>query len=365
MKNKFLYPNFILNKYNGELKEKIANASLNLARKLENLDINSLNISDYNKRYFSSYLVNLKGTLQRYTYLLLLCIKESSVSLDKFVFLDYGGGSGILSLLAKELKIGTVIYNDIYDVSCQDALILAKTIANEADYYIHGDIDKVVKELNLNNLQCNAVVSYDVIEHIYNLESFFENLDLVMAKQGKIVMQSTANSLNPIISRNRIKLQKYREYNDRIAQYGHKERDSLKSYFSLRQEIIKSYNNQLEETQINLLAQKTRGLIKKDIITCVDTYIKTGELPRELDHLSNTCDPYTGNWAEHLIKPQYFEKLLNKLNFELTILAGYYSPNHNRILVNFIKNYLNFMIRILQQKNLIISSSYIIYGIKK
>ncbi|MBA7485996.1 hypothetical protein ES707_21548 [subsurface metagenome] len=59
-------------------------------------------------------------------------------------FLDYGSGSGMLYLLAKQLGIGTVVYNDIYDVSCHDAKIIAKSIGNEADYYVQGNIDDVI-----------------------------------------------------------------------------------------------------------------------------------------------------------------------------------------------------------------------------
>ena len=37
------------------------------------------------------------------------------------VLIDYAGGVGDLSLLAKELGIGTVIYNDISDELAKDA----------------------------------------------------------------------------------------------------------------------------------------------------------------------------------------------------------------------------------------------------
>ena len=61
-------------------------------------------------------LANLTSNLQLYSYILELALNQPDVSINEFTFLDYGSGSGILCLLAKELGIGTVVYNDIYDV---------------------------------------------------------------------------------------------------------------------------------------------------------------------------------------------------------------------------------------------------------
>lgn len=109
--------------------------------KLEAIEIESLGISDYNKKYFGYLLKNLRSNLQKYAYILVWSITKMDIPLNKFVFLDYGGGSGMLSLLAKECNIGTVIYNDIYHISARDAESIGKSIGNQADYYIPGDID--------------------------------------------------------------------------------------------------------------------------------------------------------------------------------------------------------------------------------
>jgi hypothetical protein len=115
-----------LPKDRGLLIESINSAAERLFSKLVSFDVNSLGISDYNKHYFGDKLANLISNLQLNAYLLSWSLAKSDLPLDRFVFVDYGGGSGMLSLLAKELSIGTVIYNDIYDVSCHDARIIAK-----------------------------------------------------------------------------------------------------------------------------------------------------------------------------------------------------------------------------------------------
>lgn len=69
----------------------------------------------------------------------------------------------MLSLLAKECKIGTVIYNDIYDVSARDAEIIGKAIGDQADYYIPGDVNDVIDFLKEKSIKCNTIANYDVI----------------------------------------------------------------------------------------------------------------------------------------------------------------------------------------------------------
>ena len=141
----------------------INSAANSLYNKLKYLNVNSLEISDYNKRYLGNYLKNIPRTLQLFSYILSWSVVSNNVPLKEFVFIDYGGGSGILSLLAKEFGIGTVIYNDIYDVSCKDAMVIGESVEKEADYYVEGDIDDLFRFLSKNFISCNAIASHDEV----------------------------------------------------------------------------------------------------------------------------------------------------------------------------------------------------------
>lgn len=132
---------------NRKLLDEIELAAKNLFYKLYYLEIKSLNISDYMANYFGKSISNLKGTLQRYCFLLTLCLRNYENSLEDFVFIEYGGGSGIFSLLAKEIGIGTVLYNDVYKISCYDAKEIAKSIGNIADEYLLGEIQDIISYL--------------------------------------------------------------------------------------------------------------------------------------------------------------------------------------------------------------------------
>ena len=71
--------------------KKVNEAANRLYYKLEKLDVQGLDISDYNKRYFGSLVKDLKSNLQKYTCILVWSITKADTPLNIFVFLDYGG----------------------------------------------------------------------------------------------------------------------------------------------------------------------------------------------------------------------------------------------------------------------------------
>jgi hypothetical protein len=100
---KFIYPRARVPE-NGALLAKVEKAAGSLYDKLRALDVASLPISDYNKKYLNERLSNLQKSLQIYAYILTWSIGLSGLPEGDIVFCDYGGGTGIMSLLAVELK---------------------------------------------------------------------------------------------------------------------------------------------------------------------------------------------------------------------------------------------------------------------
>lgn len=313
---------------NDELISSIDLASSRLHKKLVSLDISSLNISDYNKKYLKTHLDKLQISLEISSYILAWALHKSKIPLKNFVILEYGAGTGIISLLAKELGL-KVIYNDIYEVSCKDAKIISDQIGNMIDHFVKGDIDDVIKYLQSNNLQCNSIVSSDVIEHIYDVDSFFHKVCLLSNNLNTVVMVTAANPFHPLIRKKLVHIQSDLEFKDRKYEFGHKERDTLRAYSTIRREIIKDYlyGKKIESTnkEIEKLVISTRGMIKKDIQKCVQNFAEKKILPKKDQFPSNTCDPYTGNWAEHLMNPFYLKKILEDENFETFVLNGFMS----------------------------------------
>ena len=337
-----------------------------LYNKLSRLDTSSLDISDYNKKYFGSKLKNLIYSLQFSSYLVSWSITGSNFPYDELLFMEYGAGSGITCLLAKELGM-KVIYNDIYDVSVRDARIIAKAIGNEADNYLEGDIDKVIDFFKLKKINCNAIVSSDVIEHIYDVPVFLRKIPLLSNGPLSVVLCSGANPFHPYVKRKLMKFQKRIEFHDRQKEYGHKERDTLKAYRSVRKEIIKEYllrsNIALKENEVLQLVNNTRGMIDVDIRKTIEHYLHTSQIPAPLAHPTNTCDPYTGNWAEHLMNPYELAKILAEYGFTTSVLAGFYGN-----LASFTKRHIGRILDIIIHSKLIgkhslrLTPFYTVYG---
>jgi len=330
-----------------------------LHQKLLNLKLGQLGISEYNKRYLGKRIKNPLWSLQLYTHILSLALQGQNKPLRETTLIDYGGGSGMLSLLAKETGIGTVIYNDIYDVSCSDIERTSKALDIHIDGIVCGDIDELVDHVSENGISVDTMASYDVIEHIYDIEGYLRRLSALSKPPTRFVFGSGANIKNPYLSRQIAKIHSNCEFKDREAEWGSKKRDDLRSYLSLRKDIVRKYKPSLSDQEVEHVAQATRGLIAADIEKCVDEYAETGKITYTPDHPSNTCDPNTGNWAEHLIDADWLKRILEQEGFRTEILSGYYPSTGSR-LRRTAKHALNIGIRLLGSSSLPIAPCYII-----
>ena len=350
---------------NKELLEEIDSASKSLFRKLKTTRLDQLDVSSYSKRYFGNYLADLTYTLQLYSHILSVALAYPEMPLSRFALLDYGGGCGMLSLLARESGVGTVVYNDLYGSTCRDAEVIGQKLGNPADAYIQGDIDEVVRFLQSHGLGCSAVASHDVIEHIYDVESFIRQLPLLSNGPMSVTMTSGANIRNLRIRRMLMAKQVDIEYHDKDKRSPTIISDCVKSYLSMRREIIinhaRSMNREMAESEIEALARCTRGLIKADICKAVDVYLEKRVLPKQLRHPTNTCDPDNGNWCEQLLDHSYLKRLLSDAGFRVKILSGYYGRGTNPVKRR-VKKLLNIGIRVLGGQGIRLAPFFTLYG---
>lgn len=341
------------------LTTQITIAQNRLYHKLSGLDLREMGISDYMQRYLGTYFANLKGVLQLYGRLLYLALRDSPVPLENFTLVDYGGGSGLISLLAMEAGVGTVVYNDIYDVCCHDAGRISVALGLPIAHIVCGDVDELAQYLEESQIQVNAIVSSDVLEHIYDLKHHFAVLSRLKGDL-RIVYATSANGANPLIARRLRKKHVEAEYTDREKQWGHKERDTLEAYFSARKRIISAYAPELKPEEVEYLSRSTRGLRQDDIRKCVDEYRRTGGISYQISDPTNTCDPYTGNWCEHLIEFHWLRQMVQKAGFSAKILPGYYTIGGS-ILKRVLKAGFNVIIRLLGRKGVFMAPYYILF----
>ena len=158
------------------MRKELKNASIRLSEKLSRIDLACSGNSKVNQRSLDRQRQGMQHSFGIYARLLDMSLGSNQAALDRTVIVDYGGGSGTMSMMAKELGIGTVVYADVYDGSCADAGRLGELLGLPIDHTVCGDIDELISYLSSNSICVNAVVSYDVIEHIYDVESHFEKL---------------------------------------------------------------------------------------------------------------------------------------------------------------------------------------------
>lgn len=95
---------------------------------------------------------------------------------EEITLIDYGGGSGFLSMLAKQAGIGRVIYIDLNPDSVDTIRILKELVNTGPDIILHGDSDTLADWCSANKVKPQLLIATDLIEHVYDLSAFFANL---------------------------------------------------------------------------------------------------------------------------------------------------------------------------------------------
>jgi 2-polyprenyl-3-methyl-5-hydroxy-6-metoxy-1,4-benzoquinol methylase len=187
----------------------LSEASERLRKKLLGLDTPSVGLSDYSRRYLEGTLVNDVSKPNLYAYLLFLGFRNAEeVVPSARAVMDYRGGNGLLSLLAREAGVGTVVYTDLEAASTSDARRLASALELEADHYVAGDLDDVLRFVRSANIDVKVMCSYDVIEHVHDIDAFLRSVPEISDGRLQIVFRSGANGANPRIRRNLLTLQR-------------------------------------------------------------------------------------------------------------------------------------------------------------
>jgi hypothetical protein len=330
----------------------ISNALGSFHLKLKSLNIKSLDISDYNRSSLLKYKEDFNFYISNYSQLLHKAFENLNAPADKSTFVDYGGGCGILSYLAKEAGFKTVIYNDINRKSTSDAEIISKEMGIYIDHFITGDAEDFVRRMELLNISPDIICGFDVVEHIYNLERWISTMSRL--PNPRFILMTGANPKNPVIKRRLKKLQLKSEYQGCENNVRFDDMFLNTSFLEEREKILKVGFPQLKESELAFLANETRGLIKDDIVKVAHEYLEKGEINYVFDHPTNTCDPYTGSWTERLIDLKRLKTFCENSNMAIEIKNSYYCYSDKRIL-NLVKYFVNQMIKVLGPHNLFFS----------
>ncbi len=303
--------------------QQLDDAAGRLAGKIAATDLTKLPLSEYGRENVADFQRKADETIKKYVHILAwLLFPESAKRPEMFV--DYGGGHGLLGGLAKEAGFPNVIYNDIFSGCADDARSLARHLGCEADLYVVGDIHAVAAALKSNPPVSGAIASINVIEHIYDMDEFLKVSAGLARGPMTMVLSTSANPLNPIVARRH-----YRQHNEWEFTDGPHESsypmDTLRAFRDVRRDIIKEAAPQLSMQDVEELTLRTRGMHKADIQKAVKQFQTTKQLPPVPKHPTNTCDPLTGSWQERLLDIGDMRATLGGCGFDVRVMGGYYA----------------------------------------
>ena len=316
--------------YTDDLGIAINHAANELYKKLCSLDVDRLGMPDGCLAYFKgSHFKRLFFSIETSAQLLYKCISLSGKNRSELTVMDYGAGVGTLYTLAKLVGCGKVIYNDHLNDWKESARLIASGIGIEVDEYIVGDIDDTLHHLEEKNIRIDIITSRNVIEHIYKLDYFFS---AIAKKQPQAIVFSstTANHCNPA---SRFKHWRLHNRVDRLY------------YLEKRKSIISKQLTELDEKTSHQLALKTRGLALRELEDVLRIYQKNGVLVRNDATGSNTCDPETGVWAEHMLSFAQYRKIIQDAGFIVQFEAGNWDTHYGNPLLNLMGKSFNLFIQ--------------------
>lgn len=311
------------------LAEHIGQKAAELYQALRGIDADQLNMPHYCREYFkSSHTTRLFFSVETSAHLLYRSLKMNDQKPEECIFMDYGAGVGTLFLLASMIGCKMVIYNDHLEDWKISAQEIASAVGVPIDRYIVGDIRECLEELEREKIECNIIASRNVIEHIYKLDVFYALLHAY--QPGALVFSSTtANYANP------------------GARLKHRiwHRKWEKIYQNQRREIAEQLLPSTAADQLDKVAEATRGLGQDDLKQAISRFAANGELPDPAVHGTNTCEPVSGTWAEHIISFNAYRKLIRRDQYELQFKPGFWDTHYSRKLKNMVSAMLNTVIR--------------------
>lgn len=307
-----------------------------LADQLHAIDYTLLPISDYNKEY----LKRQEKAYLYYTRICGHCLATSFTTLlhpDRaFTLVDYGGGTGLLSMMAKKIGVERVIYIDLNPQSVETVKVMKEQTGLGPDVILEGDSDTLAAWCAEQKIKPDLLIGLDVIEHVYNLEKFFADLTGIN-KQMEMKFTTASNPLNV---RKKRKLQKL------MAEY-EKGGNASPNYYELRKEYLAQVNPGYSPEELEKVATATRGLTFDDI----HKILYQGRMSREQAEALpcfkdpyNTCDPRNGNWMERILPLKEYEDLLKSCQYSLELGNGFYNADRKNPLTSLATKLINYFI---------------------
>ncbi|MCR5193773.1 MAG: methyltransferase domain-containing protein [Bacteroidales bacterium] len=285
------------------------NSIKNFVNRLASIDTAASSMTDYCRVSLNRTLNAAEYYVEIYHNSLEKCLELASLSPEEMTIVDYGGGHGLLSAYAKSLGFGRVVYVDINPEAVRMAEQLFEMIGLRPDDIITGDVPQLIEWCHTSGVTPNALVSIDVIEHIYVLDDFFGAIHS-LSPQMKMVFTTASTPYNSRVVRNLHKAMQADELGT----------TTRKGFWQKRRDYIQTVWDDMSERELDYWADNTRGLTYDDVKRAVES-----RSPNLLCDDYNTCDPATGSWTERILPEEDYRQLLLPYGWSLDVKPGHYN----------------------------------------
>lgn len=304
--------------------------------KLKNLDAGSLDIEETFKDYFIKHHLGARlfFSMQNSAGIIYQSVKKTGKQPAEINIVDYGAGLGTLYMLAGMLNFRRVIYNDYLPDWKDTAASICASLNIPVSAYITGDIDAVLAHGEIEGFKYNIIASRNVIEHIYSLSSFFQQV-YKHNPAAVILSTTTANYHNPAM---------------RLNHYFIHTKVEKQQYLPHRKKQIQALWPTVNLTDLNELAAITRGRAKEDFTTAVERYRHNKPITAVPFLRSNTCLSDSGYWCEHLLTKDEYASIIHSAGFKFEYSGGYWDTHYNSVLMNIIGRVMNVLIKLAGSK---------------
>lgn len=272
---------------------------------INQINFKDLGINEYNIDYIENMQPTLFYYFQMFDYSLQKLINFAPIKGEYIV--DFGGGHGFLSLYLKQ-KGFKVIYCDFNPSSVSTIQKISQKIGFGPDYYIEGSYQELLQFIKDRNIKVDYLISTDTIEHIHDLDEMF-NYFSQLNSSIKMLFTTASNPKNFIKAKRLRKLM---------------EKDEIEEYCPKRKEYLKKIGPELTEKELELLANKSRGLRYVDLIDFLEYYRQNQAVMQVDVDQYNCCEPDFGSWMERILPLSDYHQLAKKYNFSCTIENGFY-----------------------------------------
>ena len=286
---------------------------IKMAVSLGKVNVGELQVSEYSRNALKRVLDAAEYYLEIYRNCLEKVLEMCGLSPEEIIIVDYGGGHGLLSILAKKLGFNKVIYIDYNADALHTVQVLSDILGVAPDVMLQGDVTVLREWCNDNKVKPNALLAMDVIEHIYVLDEFFSELHSISDKM-KMVFTTASTPFNKRVVR-RLR---------RAMQEDELGTTTRKGFWQKRRDYLQELHPDMSERELDYWADNTRGLIYEDVERAVES-----QSPNLLLDPDNTCDPANGSWTERILPIDDYRQLLLPYGFTLSVLPGRYNEHRN------------------------------------